>query len=468
MWARSAFYQSGGAYGFRDQLQDSLAVLHIWPEAAKEQILLHASHQFLEGDVQHWWHEPTSKGTRTKFSDDLLWLPYVTSEYIKVTGDYSILDQQAPYLQDEELKEHEDEKYTIPSLSEKTGTIYEHCIKAVERSLKTGEHGIPLMGSGDWNDGMNTVGNKGKGESIWLGWFLCSVLKKLAPLCRHSNDDERTERYLKASEEIAKAIEENGWDGGWYRRAYFDDGKVLGSIENSECKIDSISQSWAVISGAGNAERAVQSMNYAEDYLVMRDEGLVKLLTPAFDDGELEPGYIKGYVPGVRENGGQYTHAAVWTIIAFAMLGNGETAYELFHLVNPINHTLTHMEYTKYKVEPYVTAADVYSSTSHIGRGGWTWYTGSSSWFYRAGMEYILGFRKEGDSILLDPCIPGSWSEYRMNYRYDSSQYEIIVKNPSGVVKGVKEVLLDGIKYEGNLIPLDGKAGNHKIEVIMG
>ncbi len=444
LWARTAFYQSGGAYGFRDQLQDSLATLHIWPELARNQILLHAAHQFVEGDVQHWWHEQENKGTRTRFSDDRLWLPYVTAEYIDVTGDTSILDIEVPFLEDEPLHDHEDERYNKPRISAQSATVYEHCVRAIDISLKFGEHGLPLMGSGDWNDGMNTVGNKGKGESVWLGWFLYSTMEKFIPLCIQRNDNERAQRYLESLGRLKQALEENAWDGNWYRRAYFDNGTPLGSIQNSECKIDSVSQSWAVISGAGDAKRIKAAMQSVENYLVNKEEGLVKLLTPPFDNSELEPGYIKSYVPGVRENGGQYTHAAAWVIIAFAKMCNGDTAWEIFDLINPINHTRTPMENVKYKVEPYVIPADVYAVPPHVGRGGWTWYTGSAAWIYKAGLEYILGIRRKGQSLEINPCIPKKWSEFTVNYKYMNTIYRIKVANPKGVSCGVKSIVVDG------------------------
>ncbi len=468
LWSRSAFYQSGGAFGFRDQLQDCLSLIHILPELVRNQILLHASHQFIEGDVQHWWHEPSGKGTRTRISDDLLWLPYVTSEYITATGDYGILDTQVYYLESEDLKDYEDERYDKPHISDKSSALYDHCIRSIEKSLKFGEHGIPLMGSGDWNDGMNTVGNTGKGESVWLGWFLYAVLNRFIPICEKQGDIKLAKKYADISNNVIKSIEENAWDGNWYKRAYFDTGTPLGSLQNSECKIDSISQSWAVISGGGDKKKIKEAMNSLENYLVQRTDGLIKLLTPPFDESDLEPGYIKGYLPGVRENGGQYTHAAAWVIIAFAMLGDGDKAEELFELINPINHTRTQIEISKYKAEPYVMPADVYAVSPHTGRGGWTWYTGSASWYYKAGLEYILGFRKIADRLIIDPCIPKKWERYSIRYKYIDTQYEIEVLNPDRVNKGVKEVVMDGKELKDKAIMLKNDQAVHKVEVCLG
>ena len=465
LWARSAFYQSGGAYGFRDQLQDCLSIAQIWPEIAKKQIIKHATHQFVEGDVLHWWHEPEGKGTRTRISDDYLWLPYVTAEYIRIVGDSNILNTELPFLVDEALKDFEDERYCKPTISNEVSSLYDHCIRSLEKALKFGEHGLPLIGSGDWNDGMNTVGNRGLGESIWLGWFLCTTLQKFSAVCHLMKDEKRTQRYLKISKNVALAIDKNGWDGNWYKRAYFDNGTPLGSANNSECKIDSLSQTWAVISGVGNAERAKKAMNYVEDYLVMRNEGLIKLLTPPFNDGDLEPGYIKGYVPGVRENGGQYTHAAAWVISAFAILGKGDKAWELFELINPINHSRTNREYSIYKVEPYVMSADVYGEHPHIGRGGWSWYTGSAGWMYKAGLENILGFQKNGDNLIIDPCIPKKWKEYSITYKYFETTYEIKVNNPESLNKGVLNISMDGKSLDGNVIKLFNDNLSHKIEI---
>ena len=474
IFARTAFYQSGGAYGFRDQLQDVMAVLYILPELTSTQILRHASHQFIEGDVQHWWHPAgekgltADKGIRTKFSDDLVWLPFVTADYIENTGNYEILNIEVPYIEDELLGEDEDERYNVPKISTQKGTIFEHCTKALDRALKFGEHGLPLMGSGDWNDGMNKVGNKGKGESVWLGWFLYITLMKFIPLCHHVGDSERAERYNKTARGIIEAIEQNAWDGSWYRRAYFDDGTPMGSAENTECKIDSLAQTWAVISGAAQVDRIREAMGALEHYLIRREEGLIMLLTPPFDQGELEPGYIKDYVPGVRENGGQYTHAAVWVILAFAKMGEGNKAWELFNMINPINHSRTPIEAVHYRVEPYVMAADVYAVHPNIGRGGWTWYTGAAGWMYRVGIEYILGLRRRGNTLYIDPCIPKEWEEYKINYSYKKSKYEIVIKNPNGVNRGVKEITIDGIRAEENMIELKSDKEKYHVEVLMG
>ncbi|KAF0091773.1 MAG: glycosyltransferase [Fusobacteria bacterium] len=468
LWARAGFYQAGGAFGFRDQLQDCLSIASIWPEAARKQILLHGRHQYVEGDVQHWWHEPSDKGVRTRFSDDRLWLPYVTAEYIKITGDSTILSEELPFLIEDQLKDYEDDRYGKPRVSEEKATLYEHCLRAIEVSLKFGKHGLPLMGSGDWNDGMNEVGNRGLGESVWLGWFLISVLTEFAPLCKHMGDYSHEEKYHTVMTKILGAIEKEAWDGKWYRRAYFDNGLPLGSEQNNDCKIDSISQSWAVISGQGKLNRAKEAMRSMENYLISREDGLMKLLTPPFNLGKEEPGYIKGYVPGTRENGGQYTHAAAWAIIAFAKLGNGNKALELFELLNPINLTNNYREYSRYKVEPYVMAADVYSIYPHIGRGGWSWYTGAAGWMHKAGLENILGFQKNGDSILIDPCIPSHWKEYELFYQFKSANYHITVKNPNGKTKGVAQLSLDGIPLEGQIFPLTDDWTLHKVDVVLG
>jgi cyclic beta-1,2-glucan synthetase len=468
VWARSAFYQSGGAFGFRDQLQDVMALVYSRPAIAREQIIRASGRQFKEGDVQHWWHPPTGRGVRTRFSDDLLWLPFVTAFYISVTGDLSVLDEVTPFLEMPLLGPEEHEIYMQPVVSGETATIFEHCARALDRSLAVGSHGLPLMGGGDWNDGMNRVGHLGKGESVWVGWFLHTTLRSFAPLCEARQEAERAERYLKHLESLKQALEDNAWDGDWYRRAYFDDGTPLGSVQNEECRIDSIVQSWGVISGVAANHRAVRAMAAVEEYLIRRGDGLVILFTPPFDRSNLDPGYIKGYVPGVRENGGQYTHAAIWTLIAYAMLGDGERAGELFSLLNPINHASTRAGLHKYKVEPYVAVGDVYAVPPHTGRGGWTWYTGSASWMYRAGLESILGFKLRGERLQIDPCIPQGWREFEITYRRGRTVYRIKVANPQALHRGVASLEMDGTILEGNEIPLSDDGATHSVNVVLG
>jgi cellobiose phosphorylase len=378
------------------------------------------------------------------------------------------LDEILPFLEETALAECEDERYGKPEISKITSSLFDHCVRAVDASLKFGCHGLPLMGSGDWNDGMNTVGNKGFGESVWLGWFLTVILEMISPMCIDRGDGEKAAKYSETRVKLLEALEESAWDGNWYRRAYFDNGQPMGSVQNNDCKIDSIAQTWAVISGAGDPQRAIQAMNSLEDYLVLREDGIIKLLTPPFDEGDSEPGYIKGYLPGIRENGGQYTHAAAWVILAFAKLGEGDKAEELFELINPINHTLNQRECSRYKVEPYVMAADVYAGCPHAGRGGWSWYTGSAGWVYRAGLENILGFQKNGDTLIIDPCIPRKWSTYTIKYKYHDTMYDINVKNPEGVNKGVKRITIDGKFSEGNRINLVNDGNSHRVEVLMG
>lgn len=468
IWSRSAFYQSGGAYGFRDQLQDVMALIYTRPDITRAQILRAAAHQYKEGDVQHWWHPPTGRGVRTRFSDDLLWLPFVTNFYLQVTNDRAILDEQISFLESPLLKEGEDETYLQPEISRESASLFEHCIRALDRSLAVGEHGLPLMGSGDWNDGMNRVGREGKGESVWVGWFLYKTLREFAPFCDERGEMARAARYREHMDKLKIALEEHAWDGDWYRRAYFDDGTPLGSAINEECRIDSIVQSWGVISGAADPQRAVRAMASVEEYLIRRGDGLVILFSPPFDHSPLDPGYIKGYVPGVRENGGQYTHAAIWTLIAYAELKDGDRAGELFALLNPINHASTRAGLHKYKVEPYVAAGDVYAVWPHTGRGGWTWYTGSAGWMYRAGLESILGFQIEADRLLINPCIPRVWRGYEINYRHGSTLYQIRIENPHNVSHGIVSLELDGVAQRTAEVVLQNDERQHNIRIVLG
>ena len=472
MWARSAFYQAGGAYGFRDQLQDSLALLHTLPEVTREQIIRHASHQYLEGDVQHWWHEETERGIRTLFSDDLLWLPYCASRYIEHTGDNTVLEEVAPFLQSEPLREEEHERYEPTVQSSETGTVYEHCLRAIDKGLeRIGEHGLPLIGVGDWNDGMNLVGAKGRGESVWLGWFICNVLKRFAVLCHEQGDTSKEDHYLQVREKLIVSLNEHGWDGQWYRRAFTDSGQWLGSVHNEECRIDAIAQSWSVISGAAPRERTFQAMRSFDRELVDQELSVIRLLTPAFDRTEPSPGYIQGYPPGIRENGAQYTHGVIWGIVAWCQLGEGDKAMEMFEMLNPMTHTRTDHEVRKYTGEPYVMAADVYTAEPHEGHAGWTWYTGAASWMYQAGIEWILGIKRRGEKLFIDPCIPSDWSGYTISYRFGNTKYLITVKNQTSNSKGVKQLIVDGnevsLSEAGAYVKLEDNKTNHNVEVIL-
>jgi len=467
IWGRSAFYQSGGAFGFRDQLQDTMALLYTSAGVARDHIILAASRQFKEGDVQHWWHPPGGAGIRSRIADDLLWLPFVAAHYVRISGDVDILNTEIPFLDGPALGEDQHEAFFTPSLTAERASLYEHCCRAVARGFTRGPHGLPLMGTGDWNDGMNLVGAGGRGESVWLAWFLVDVLRGMSEMSEALGLADSSKEYARQRQELIGRIERAAWDGEWYLRAVFDNGIPLGSSTSTEAKIDSLPQSWALLCGI-DSPRSRMALESAWRQLVREGEGLVLLFAPPFDTAVPSPGYIQAYPPGVRENGGQYTHAAVWLAMAMARSGDGTRAAKLLRMLNPVEHARDLQAVNRYQVEPYAAVADVYSMDGHIGQGGWSWYTGSAAWMYRAWMEEILGLKVRGNRLTIDPVIPGWWSGFHVSYRHGAAVYEIHVESPEGCEHGVSWIEMDGRRLEDHQIPLERGFVRHEILLRMG